>query len=258
MCQSDKVDAVWVATPNHLHAQHAIIAAAHKKHVIVSKPMAVTLEEAEAMTAAAQRNGVVLLAGHTQSMAPTMRAMADIVQRGELGQARHAPHVALHGLDVPSTPAGRVRQCSRRRSRVSSGLAPGGYHPHDRREATPFGPRRYGQSRPLIRGPRRVHGVPPAPGWHPCDHRLFGYGHFTMQNPAPRATSLGMFGITTVTCEHGDMRESAEGLLIYSRDGVREIHIADELRGTPELDELYAAVHHGEPCATMATGGWPR
>ena len=49
MCASANVDAVYVATPNHLHAQHAIAAANHKKHVIVEKPMALSIDECEAM-----------------------------------------------------------------------------------------------------------------------------------------------------------------------------------------------------------------
>ena len=87
LCDSDTIDAVWVASPNHLHAEHAIVAATRGKHVIVSKPMAVTLDEAERMTAAAARNNVELLAGHTQSMAPTIRHMATLVRDGELGRS---------------------------------------------------------------------------------------------------------------------------------------------------------------------------
>src|SRR5260370_25864308 len=70
LCERGDVEAVWVATPNHLHAEHVIAAAERGKHVIVSKPMAITLDEAAAMNAAAERNGVKLLAGHTTSMAP--------------------------------------------------------------------------------------------------------------------------------------------------------------------------------------------
>jgi phthalate 4,5-cis-dihydrodiol dehydrogenase len=75
-----------VATPNQLHAKHVIAAAERGKHVIVSKPMAITLQEAAAMNDAADRNGVKLLAGHTQSMAPTIRKMAEMVHGGELGR----------------------------------------------------------------------------------------------------------------------------------------------------------------------------
>jgi phthalate 4,5-cis-dihydrodiol dehydrogenase len=86
LCNSDTVDAVWVASPNHLHAEHAITASERGKHVIVSKPMAVTLDEAQRMTDAAARHGTLLLAGHTQSMAPSIRRMADMVRVGELGR----------------------------------------------------------------------------------------------------------------------------------------------------------------------------
>src|SRR5437762_4740918 len=44
MCQDPNVDAVYVATPHEYHAEHTIIALKNKKHVIVEKPMAVSLE----------------------------------------------------------------------------------------------------------------------------------------------------------------------------------------------------------------------
>lgn len=86
LCDSPDVEAVWIATPNRLHARQAIAAAERGKHVIVSKPLAVTLDEAAAMNAAAERNGVYLLAGHTQSTAPTIRRMAALARGGELGR----------------------------------------------------------------------------------------------------------------------------------------------------------------------------
>src|SRR5688500_15091310 len=44
LCQSPQVDAVYIATPHALHAPNVLAAAAHGKHVIVEKPMALTLE----------------------------------------------------------------------------------------------------------------------------------------------------------------------------------------------------------------------
>src|SRR5438105_11803795 len=49
LADDPRVEAVWIATPNHLHAQHVIAAAERGKHVIVSKPMAISLDEAAAM-----------------------------------------------------------------------------------------------------------------------------------------------------------------------------------------------------------------
>lgn len=86
MAASPNVDVVWIATPNHLHAPHVIAAANGGKHVIVSKPIAITLDECAAMNEACERNGVKFLAGHTQSMAPTIRKMAELARSGQYGQ----------------------------------------------------------------------------------------------------------------------------------------------------------------------------
>jgi phthalate 4,5-cis-dihydrodiol dehydrogenase len=62
-----------------------------------------------------------------------------------------------------------------------------------------------------------------------------------------REGSLGLFGLTLVTCERGDLRESADGLYLY-RDGERhQIPVPREPRGAAELEEMYQAVRHGKP-----------
>jgi phthalate 4,5-cis-dihydrodiol dehydrogenase len=81
-----EVEAVWVATPSHLHARHVVLLANAGKHVAVQKPMALTLDEAAAMIAAAERNDVQLLAGNSQSFATPVRAMRQVVRSGELGK----------------------------------------------------------------------------------------------------------------------------------------------------------------------------
>ena len=64
--RQDDINAVWVATPNHLHAEHVVLAANHGKHVICEKPMALSLDECDRMIAAADKNGVRLLQGHSK------------------------------------------------------------------------------------------------------------------------------------------------------------------------------------------------
>ncbi len=86
LCQSPNVDAVYVATPHELHAQHTLIALRNHKHVIVEKPMALTLEECEEMNTAADQYGVKLLCGHTKSFDPPIRKMREIISSGELGK----------------------------------------------------------------------------------------------------------------------------------------------------------------------------
>ena len=85
LCADPNVEAVWISTPNRFHAPHTIIAVEHGKHVVVEKPMALSLAEAEKMIEAAEKNKVKLLCGHTQSYGPHIRTMRKIIRSGELG-----------------------------------------------------------------------------------------------------------------------------------------------------------------------------
>jgi len=58
LCADPDIDAVWIATPNTCHCPHVILAAEHGKHIIVEKPMAISLAEANRMIEAAARHGV--------------------------------------------------------------------------------------------------------------------------------------------------------------------------------------------------------
>ena len=49
---------IYIATPHQFHAPHAIIAAEHGKHVILEKPMALTLADCDAIIAAVERNKI--------------------------------------------------------------------------------------------------------------------------------------------------------------------------------------------------------
>jgi phthalate 4,5-cis-dihydrodiol dehydrogenase len=86
LCADPDVEAVWISTPNRFHAPHSIIAANAGKHVVVEKPMAISLQEAEQMIEASIKNKVKLLCGHTQSFGPHIRTMRKIIRSGELGR----------------------------------------------------------------------------------------------------------------------------------------------------------------------------
>ncbi len=105
LCGDSGIDAVWVATPNQYHCEHAIEAMRRGKHVVVEKPMAVTLDEADRMVEAARANGVLLLAGHTRSLSIWNRAIRRLVVSGELG-ALGAIHIWAYTdwLIRPRTP----------------------------------------------------------------------------------------------------------------------------------------------------------
>jgi phthalate 4,5-cis-dihydrodiol dehydrogenase len=86
MCKSPDIDAVYILTPNAVHAEHAIVAAEHGKQVIADKPMALSMEDCDAMIRAAERNGVRLLVGHSQSLDSGILKMLEIVRGGTLGR----------------------------------------------------------------------------------------------------------------------------------------------------------------------------
>src|SRR5437016_5297869 len=86
MCRSDEVDAVWVATPNLLHMEHTVMAAECGKHVICEKPMALNLDQAQAMMDAVERNGVKYVQGHSKIYNPPVRKMREVVSSGQLGR----------------------------------------------------------------------------------------------------------------------------------------------------------------------------
>jgi phthalate 4,5-cis-dihydrodiol dehydrogenase len=85
LCADDNVEAVWISSPNRFHAPHTILAAKHGKHVVVEKPMAISLDEAGAMVEAAEKYGIKLLAGHTRAFTIPIRAMRRIIQSGKYG-----------------------------------------------------------------------------------------------------------------------------------------------------------------------------
>jgi len=82
------VEAVFVATPTWMHAPHAIGALDAGRHVIVEKPMAITLADAQAMAAASDRAGRALIVGHSQSFEPGVQVMRAAIASGQLGRLR--------------------------------------------------------------------------------------------------------------------------------------------------------------------------
>jgi phthalate 4,5-cis-dihydrodiol dehydrogenase len=88
LCDNPHVDVVYIATPNQFHIEHALIALEKGKHVLVEKPMTLTLEDAEAMIKAAERHGMQLMVNVKHSFDPHIRKIREIVQSGELGRLR--------------------------------------------------------------------------------------------------------------------------------------------------------------------------
>ncbi|HEX6184883.1 MAG TPA: Gfo/Idh/MocA family oxidoreductase [Pyrinomonadaceae bacterium] len=85
-----EVEAVYVATPVHLHAEQAVAAAEAGKHVLCEKPMALSVAECERMNTAAEAGGVRLGVAYYRRFYPVVERVLEILRSGEIG----APVVA--------------------------------------------------------------------------------------------------------------------------------------------------------------------
>lgn len=85
MLENEHLDAVSVCTYNRQHAVCAIDALKKGVHVLLEKPMCVTLDEAVAICRAEKESGKVLSIGFQPRFDPNMRKIREIVQSGELG-----------------------------------------------------------------------------------------------------------------------------------------------------------------------------
>ena len=277
-------DAVYVATPTELHPEHAALAFAANKHVLTEKPMAITIDQGQAMIAAAERAGVVLLVGHSHSYDLPIKTMHEIVGSRIARPRAHDPHLEFHGLDLSAAAAGRTRHFPRWRCDVPSGLASVRHYPPARRRLV-----------------KTVHAR--TFDWDVARrsigaHTVFmqfddgaaatavynGYGYFStmeliedvtewgftepLAQRAPVRRSTGSaadelaakrkraggaipasaphqphFGLTLVSCERGDIRQSPDGLFVYSDKGREEIKLAND-RSPRDLvlDEFAAAI----------------
>jgi phthalate 4,5-cis-dihydrodiol dehydrogenase len=88
LCDDNDVDAIYIATPHQFHAEHVVAAAARGKHVMVEKPMAITLAECETMIEAAKRAGTQLLIGHSHSFDPQYLHAHRLIASGMYGAVR--------------------------------------------------------------------------------------------------------------------------------------------------------------------------
>ena len=88
LCADANVELIYIATPHQHHAEHVRLAADAGKHMLVEKPIALTLEDAQAIAEAASRARVHLIVGHSHSFdAPILKTRA-LIESGALGAVR--------------------------------------------------------------------------------------------------------------------------------------------------------------------------
>ncbi|HEV8021250.1 MAG TPA: Gfo/Idh/MocA family oxidoreductase [Candidatus Lustribacter sp.] len=296
LCADPDVDVVWIATPNYLHREHALLAAAHRKHIICTKPMALTVEECAEMCEAAERNGVALLCGQTYSMSSDIQAMARVAASGRLGRViaiammmsgdwllkprvpeeldeslgggvlyRHGPHLVdtarvLAGTRLQSVrgSVGRwmpERPCAGNFSAFLSfedgtpaTIAYNGYGYFDTSELTwGIGNRQYSDAeRIAVRRELRDGTSDGASGKEATRFGAPGEAP-PLDDPNDVNKVSPWFGVTVVSCERGDIRQSPHGIFVYDDDGRHEIEVKLEPIGLPDVRELDDYLTNGKP-----------
>ncbi len=303
MCRSADIDAVYVATPNDLHAEHALIAAEHGKHVICEKPMAITLDEANRMVEVAERQGVRYVQGHSKIYRPAIKKMGEVIGSGRLGRViqinawnynnwlrrpweaasldpkrgggvvyRQGPHQ----LDIVRYLGGGVVRSVRGTAGrwnphfdvegdfsaflefdngATALLAFNGYGFFDSGELT-WARGEGGQRIP----DDKLYGPRPTPTAPVPTEEFYRMERFTAAATDERQSgdrAQDFFGITIVSCEHGDIRQSEHGLYIYTDEGREEMMLSSvpTHRGAAEVAELKAALEGNRPVFPGADWG---
>lgn len=88
LCTNPLVDVVYIASPHQFHADHAGLASSYGKHVLVEKPMALTLDECTQMIEAAKKANKHLIVGHSHSFNTPIKRTRQIIDSGELGEVK--------------------------------------------------------------------------------------------------------------------------------------------------------------------------
>ena len=292
LCDDPTVDAVYIATPHQFHAEHASLAAAAGKHIVLEKPMALTLAECDAIMAAAEKAGVCLVIGHTHAFDPAIRAMRAMIASGELGRLgmiaswnytnylyrprrpeelgtargggilfNQLPHqidivrllggglvksvrAQAGGFDPARPTEGHAVAFLAFQDGAAASLVYGGYDFFDSDELHDWISERGSPKRPAHGAARR------ALATRTRDEpelrtATFAYGAAD-DGEAPHQPH---FGLTIATCARGELRASADSVLVYGEDGRREIALPQGPRFSGRgnvLDDLAAAIRTGQ------------
>ena len=300
MCDEPALDVVYIATPHHLHASQARLAASMGKHLLIEKPMALTLEECRTMIDAARKASVQLIVGHSHSFDAPIKRTRELIAGGEFGRVRmitalnftdflYRPrrpeeldssrgggavyNQAAHHVDIVRLLAGgrvksvRAATGSWDPARPTEGaysalltfedgafasITFSGYAHFDSDEFCGWigemgqkkDPDQYGAARSVLASAADELTVKNA--------RNYGGASFT---PPPGQNLHQHFGVVIASCERGDLRPLADGVMIYGDTEKRfEPLPAPEVHRKEVIDELYDGVVNG--VQPLHSGEW--
>ena len=103
ICDCADVDAVWVASPSDHHHDDALLLLGAGKHVLVEKPLATTVDDAEAMCSAAESSDRITAIGFQHRFNPAHQHLAELVHHGHLGALTFAClHMFIQAPEMPA------------------------------------------------------------------------------------------------------------------------------------------------------------
>ncbi|MGE0500221.1 MAG: Gfo/Idh/MocA family protein [Rhizobiaceae bacterium] len=89
LMRRDDIEAVVLALPPQYHTDYAIAAVESGKDVLVEKPIALSVADAERAVAAARANGRIFMVGHVLRFHPAFEELKALIDKGELGEVRY-------------------------------------------------------------------------------------------------------------------------------------------------------------------------
>ncbi len=254
------LDAVIIATPTPMHVAHAAMAFAAGKHVVLEKPMATALPDALAMANAAEDAGLTLVVGHSHSFDLPIQRMRGLILGGTLGRVRmvntwcfsdwmYRPRRADE-LDAATGGGVTLRQGAHQFDIIR--LLGGGALRRVRAQTFDWDPSRraIGAHSAFLEfaGGATATAVYNGYGGLASSELCAGiaeWGSFEpVTHPSARVAPTDIaqakrrraaasdksdppfqphFGLTVVSCERGDIRQSPTGLIVYSAAGREEI-----------------------------------
>ena len=88
LASDPSIDAIYIASPHQFHAAHTRIAARHGKHVLVEKPMALSLSECDDMIDVCRKANVYLIVGHCHSFDTPYLRTRELIASGAFGKVK--------------------------------------------------------------------------------------------------------------------------------------------------------------------------
>jgi predicted dehydrogenase len=110
LCRDPEVDAVFVGTPNQLHAPVALAAVRQGKHVLVTKPLADSEGAARELVAEAERAGVVNMMSLSMRFGPGVRYLQQQARQGTFGQLYYARARSVRRNGIPAWNLGFIQR----------------------------------------------------------------------------------------------------------------------------------------------------